>query len=212
MLNAGLTGGIASGKSTVSDYLREKGAFLIDLDLLTRKVQEPGEIAWREIVRHFGTGVLNADQRVNRESLGRIVFSSPDELQNLNRMVHPAVHREWQQEIARIEGQRPDAIIISDVPLLIEVGWTREVDLVIVVFIAPEEQINRLIERNGLRLEEAQQRLASQMSIFDKLKYADFVIDNNGTVEQTHRAVDAVWEKLVELEQKKRKGLEVSLK
>ena len=204
MLNAGLTGGIASGKSTVSDYFREKGAYLIDHDLITRMVQEPGETAWREIVDHFGTDILNPDQSINRESLGRIVFSNPDELQNLNRMVHPAVQRKWKQEIASIEAEKPDAILISDVPLLIEVGWVQEVDVVIVVFIAPEEQIKRLMERNGFALEDAQKRLASQMPIFDKLKYADFVIDNNGTVAQTHRAVDAVWEKLVELEQKKR--------
>ncbi len=204
MLNAGLTGGIASGKSTVSELFREKGAFLIDHDLITRKVQEPGTVTWRAIVRSFGEGILNPDRTLNRERLGQIVFSDQDKLNLLNGIVHPAVRDEWKTEIARIEGDRPDAVIISDIPLLIEVGWCREVDCVILVLIPREEQVQRLMTRNGYSLEEARIRLAAQMPIADKVKYADFVIDNSGPLERTRREVDEVWGKLVHLEQKKR--------
>lgn len=207
MLNAGLTGGIAGGKSTVSDFLRRKGAFIIDHDLLTRKVQEPDGAAWRGIVNHFGETVLNPDRSIDREALGKIVFSDPGELRKLNEIVHPAVYAQWKSDIARIEAQKKDALIISDIPLLIEVGWTGDVDLLIVVFIPPEEQIKRLMNRNGLSLEDAHKRLDSQMPIADKLKYADFVIDNSGTIEETRKKVDAVWEKLIELEQKKRQRM-----
>ena len=205
MLNAGLTGGIAGGKSTVGEYFRAKGAYLIEHDLLTRKVQEPDEVAWRNILRHFGEHILNPDRSLNREKLGSIVFSNPQELKKLNEIVHPAVYAEWKKEISRIERERPDAIIISDIPLLIEVQWTHEVDVIIVVFVSPEEQLNRLMQRNGLAPEDARRRIDAQMPIADKLRYADFVIDNSGSIEQTKTAIDSVWEKLLELEQNKRK-------
>lgn len=201
----GLTGGIAGGKSTISDFFRLKGAFIIDHDLITREVQEPDGAAWQGIVDHFGETILNPDRSVNREALGKIVFSDPMELRKLNEIVHPAVYAQWKSDIARIEAQKEDAVIISDIPLLIEVGWTADVDLLIVVFIPPEEQIRRLMNRNGLSFEDAHKRLASQMQIAEKLKYADFVIDNSGTIEETRKKVDAVWEELIEREQKKRR-------
>jgi dephospho-CoA kinase len=203
MLHAGLTGGIASGKSTVSECLQDKGAVIIDHDILSRIVQKPGGIAWKEIVNHFGPDILNLDRSINREKLARTVFSSEEELSHLNRMVHPAVYAQWKQQISCIQGENPDAIIISDVPLLIEVGWYKEGGLIIVVYIDPEEQIRRLMERNGLSHDDAELRLASQMSIREKIRYADFVIDNSGTFEQTKKSVDELWDKLVELQRSK---------
>ncbi len=200
MLHVGMTGGIASGKSTVGELLRAKGAIVIDHDLLTRRVQEPNQEAWQKIVEHFGTDILNADRQINREKLGRIVFSDQQERERLNGIVHPAVFKLWQDQLADIRQKQPNAIVISDIPLLIETESTNLVDLVILVFVSPEIQLRRLMERNGLTLEDAQKRIASQMPITHKQAYADFIIDNSGSEENTCKAVDALWGELLKLE------------
>ncbi|MFB3925769.1 MAG: dephospho-CoA kinase [Syntrophales bacterium] len=204
MLNAGLTGGIASGKSTVSGFFREKGAYIIDHDTIGHRVEEPGSAVWEETVRHFGRGILRADGTLNREKLGDIVFGNPDKLLLLNRIVQPSIFAEWMRQVSSIEKERPDAIIISDVPLLIEAGWQDSVDAIILVYIPPEEQIRRLMERNGYSRDEAGKRLDSQMPIDRKVPFADFVIDNSGSLERTREQTDRIWTKLVDLEKKKR--------
>ncbi|MDD5168140.1 MAG: dephospho-CoA kinase [Syntrophales bacterium] len=197
MLNVGLTGGIASGKSTVAKMLVEKGARHIDLDALAHFVQEPDRPAWRSIVDSFGKTVLNDDATINRDALGAIVFQDRTKLKLLNDIVHPAVLDEWRRQLEDIGGREPGAIIISDVPLLIEENLQPLVDMVVLVFITPEEQIRRLVARNGFSEEEAVRRLASQMPIRDKLPYADLVINNEGTLDETRDLLDHVWRKLL---------------
>jgi len=206
MLNVGLTGGIASGKSTVSGIFRKKGAHILDHDEIAHQMEEPGGAAWEETVRVFGQGILNPDRTISRKRLGEIVFRDPGMLRKLNEIVHPAVFAEWMKRIDRIGREHPDAIIISDVPLLIETGWHRHVDAVLLVYVRPEEQVRRLTGRNSLSPEEAKKRLDSQMPIELKVPLADFVIDNEGTVEATRRQADRIWTILVEMEIKKRTG------
>ena len=141
MLNVGLTGGIASGKSTVARMLAEKGALVIDLDEIAHAVEEPEGPVWQEIVHHFGRAILGADRAIDRRKLGAVVFGDREKLELLNRLVHPAVLTEWQRRIAEIRAARPDAIVLSDIPLLLEAGLKPLVDLVLLVYLPPEEQI-----------------------------------------------------------------------
>jgi dephospho-CoA kinase len=196
MLNVGLTGGIACGKSTVARMLVEKGAVLIDFDDLTHAVEEPEGPVWREIVRHFGEAILLPDRRIDRPKLGAIVFADPEERRILNHIVHPAVYAEWRKRLEEIEKERVDAVVLSDVPLLIEAGLEKMVEIVLLVYIPPEEQIGRLMARSGFTREEAERRIAAQMPTGEKISRADIVIRNEGSVEETSRAVDRVWEEL----------------
>ncbi|OPY87863.1 MAG: Dephospho-CoA kinase [Syntrophaceae bacterium PtaU1.Bin231] len=200
MLQVGLTGGIASGKSTVAAMLEERGARLIDFDVLTRGVEAPGRPAWKDIVAAFGRDILLPDLTLDRAKLGAIVFSDPEKLRLLNRCVHPHVFAEWRKRIAAIRRHDPRAIVVSDIPLLVEVGAQDMVDVIVLVHVPPEEQIERLVRRNGIRREEAEARLAAQMPIDRKIAAADYVIDNLGTLEQTRRQVADLWERLVERE------------
>jgi len=206
MLNVGLTGGIACGKSTVARMLAEKGALLIDFDELAHAVEEPEGPAWREIVRHFGREILQEDGRIDRRKLGAAVFADRGKLDLLNRLVHPAVFEAWQRRMEEIRTTRPDAIVLSDIPLLIEEGLQPMFDLVLLVYSLPQEQIRRLMDRNGYGREEAERRIASQMPIGDKLPCADLVIRNDGSLENTRRAVDEVWEELKKRERLQRIG------
>ena len=196
MLNVGLTGGIASGKSTVARMLVEKGAVLIDFDELTLEVEEPDKPAWREIVRHFGEAVLLPDRRIDRGKLGAIVFADPVKRRILNGIVHPAVFAEWRRRLAEIERRQPDAVVLSDIPLLIEAGLEKMVDLVLLVYIPPDEQIRRLTARNGFSREEAERRVSAQMPMVQKIPRADRVIRNEGSIEETAREVERIWENL----------------
>lgn len=200
MLNVGLTGGIASGKSTVAKMFQDKSAFLIDFDVLVRSVQKPGALAWEKIVENFGSEILREDGTINREILGDIVFGDKEKLEKLNEIVHPLVLEEWERQIADIKKKTPHAIIISDIPLLIEVGKVDAVDMVVLVYVSPEEQVRRLVERDGYSREEALVRLDSQMSIDEKLMYSDLVVDNGGSLDETRKQVDDVWERLLERE------------
>ncbi|MHB8908198.1 MAG: dephospho-CoA kinase [Syntrophales bacterium] len=202
MLNVGLTGGIASGKSTVARMLAEKGAMLIDFDEIAHAVEVPDGPAWREIVSHFGREFLRADRTIDRRKLGAVVFADRDKLNLLNGLVHPAVFAEWQRRREEIRKILPDAIVLSDIPLLIEAGVKKMVDLVILVYVPPEEQIVRLMARDGYSRDEAVQRLASQMPIEEKLPAADIVIRNDGTLEKTRMQINDLWEEL-----KKREAL-----
>jgi len=206
MLNISLTGGIASGKSTVARMFQEKGAILIDFDELTHFVEEPDRPGWKAIVDSFGSDILNDDRTVNRQKLGAIVFNDQQKLAQLNRMIHPAVFAEWEKRIAEIKKSHPRAIVISDVPLLIEVGIQQWFNAVILVYVSSEKQIQRLIRRNEYSLKEAKARLDAQMPISDKIPHADFIIDNGGPIEKTKTAVELVWQELLTMEQQKREG------
>jgi dephospho-CoA kinase len=206
MLNVGLTGGIASGKSTVARMLVEKGALLIDFDELAHAVEAPEGPVWREIVRRFGRDILGADGAIDRRKLGAIVFGNREKLELLNSLVHPAVFTEWRRRVAEIRAARPGAIVLSDIPLLIEAGLKPQVDLILLIYIPPEEQVRRLMARNGYGPDEAEMRLASQMPIDVKLPAADIVIRNDGSPEETKRAVDDLWGELRERERRRREA------
>ena len=204
MLNVGLTGGIASGKSTVAQMLVELGAVHIDFDVLAHRVERPGQPAWEELVAAFGREILNGDETINRAVLGEVVFRDAARRERLNAIVHPAVFASWRRELEDIEKQSPHAVVLSDVPLLFEVGAEGMVDLVLLVYIPPAEQLRRLMARNGYSRPEAEARLASQMPIDAKLVRADIVIDNRGTVAETRERTAAVWEELRQRERQKR--------
>ena len=204
MLNIGLTGGIASGKSTVAKMFQERGAYLIDFDELAHFVEEPDRPAWKAIVDYFGSDILNDDRTINRVALGLIVFADHEKLSILNSIVHPAVLEEWRRRIDDLYEIDPCAVVISDVPLLIEVGMQDKVDIVVLVYAAPEVQIERLIERSGCSREEAVKRLSSQMPIDDKIPYADIVIDNEDSPDETREIVDEIWDDILDAEKKNR--------
>lgn len=193
---AGLTGGIATGKSTVARLFQELGAHVIDFDVLAHEVTRPGLKAWEEIVRFFGVEVLNPDQTINRKKLGRLVFDDPEKLVRLNQIVHPAVFKEDQKITAEILAGDPGAVIIKEIPLLIEAGAVHLVEKIIVVYASPEVQLQRLLAR-GLDRDEALKRINAQAPLGEKMKWADFVIYNDGNLEETRRQVEEVYQQLV---------------
>jgi dephospho-CoA kinase len=203
MLNVGLTGGIACGKSTVAQVFVMLGAHLIDFDKLAHEVQEPGKPAWKEIVRYFGKDILNQDETIDRNRLAQIVFTDKKELEALNNIVHPLVFNLWQERLDKIKIKEEHAIILSDIPLLFEGKMQDLFDLTILVLISSEEQICRLMARNNLSRNEAQIRLQSQMPIADKIGLADIVIDNQGNFFQTKEKVAKIWRQLKKREKNK---------
>ncbi|HSL03459.1 MAG TPA: dephospho-CoA kinase [Nitrospiraceae bacterium] len=189
MILVGLTGGVATGKSTVARMFKQCGAVVIDADLLARQVVEPGKPAWRKIVKTFGKSVLNPDRTLNRHDLGAVVFGNRTELRQLERIIHPRVAREQARLTKQAAQQNPQAVVIYDVPLLFEVGIDKRVDNIIVVTADRETQIARLKKRNGLSRAEAIRRIRSQMPLTKKVQEADHVL--NGTLPRSslHRQV-----------------------
>ncbi|MBT9149142.1 MAG: Dephospho-CoA kinase [Dehalococcoidia bacterium] len=195
MIIVGLTGGIASGKSTVADIFKELGAYLIDFDVLAREVVRPYLKAWKGIVEHFGTAVLNEDSTINRGMLAEMVFNDAARLQKLNEIVHPAVLEEDEQRMEEIRRIDPAAIVIKDIPLLLEMDYREFVDKVVLVNASEENQMKRLIDR-GLDPEGAAKRIGAQMPLAEKVKLADFVIQNNGSLAETRRQVEVIYDAL----------------
>jgi dephospho-CoA kinase len=181
MILVGLTGGIATGKSTVANLFKRFGATVIDADQLARDVVRPGKPAWREIVKFFGEGVLLPDRTIDRHALGSIVFHNRRKLRRLERIIHPRVAREQQRLARDIVRRAPDAIIIYEVPLLFEAGVHRRVDKIIVVTADRETQVARLKRRDGLTRRQAFQRISSQMPLAQKTRRADVVLDGTKT-------------------------------
>jgi dephospho-CoA kinase len=203
MLNVGLTGGIACGKSTVAKMFVNRGAHLIDFDRLTHEAQEPGKPGWQKIVDYFGREILKPDKKIDRVKLGNIVFADKKKLTKLGKIVHPLIYQEWEARLEKIEKKEKHAIVLSDVPLLFEGKMQHFFDLTMVVLVSQEDQINRLMKRNGWSREEAQRRLNSQMPVSEKIALADIVIDNKGTVADTERKVNEVWQELLHREKLK---------
>jgi len=196
LLKVGLTGGYASGKSTVAKMFVELGATLIDADKLAREVVKPDKQAWFEIVAHFGKGILLKNGEIDRKALGEIVFGSDAEMEKLNAIVHPRVLDEELKAIEEIKGRGLDAILILSVPLLIESGHYRQCDKIVVVTVDRDTQIKRLMERDGFSREESLRRISAQMPLSEKVTYADFVIDNSGSIQETEFQVKEVFKKL----------------
>ena len=179
----GLTGGVATGKSTVAKMFKQCGAIVIDADELAREVVQPGKPAWRDIVRRFGKSILNADRTINRQALGSIVFSHPTQRQVLEHLIHPRVAREQRRLTKDATRKDPNAIVLYDVPLLFEAGIDERVDKIIVVTADQSTQIARLKKRDGLTRAEALRRIRSQIPLAQKIRKADMVID--GTLPRT---------------------------
>ena len=192
MLNVGLTGGIATGKSTVVRMLGKRGARVIDLDGLVHTLQAPGQPVWNGIVAPFGRDILDADERIDRKKLGALVFDNEQRRKVLEGIVHPAVLEEAQRQSEEIGRQDEQVIVLSDIPLLLEVGLQDRFDLVLLVYAPPEVQIMRVMRRNKMTREEAEARLRAQMPIDEKLKFADLVIRNDGTMRELEKRVDEV--------------------
>ncbi|MGW8327403.1 dephospho-CoA kinase [Streptomyces sp. NPDC055897] len=195
MLKVGLTGGIGAGKSEVSRLLVSYGAVLIDADRIAREVVEPGTPGLAAVVEAFGPGILSMDGTLDRPGLGAIVFSDPEKLATLNRIVHPLVGAR-SAELEAAAG--PDSVVIHDVPLLAENGLAALYDLVVVVDAAPETQLDRLVRLRGMTPEEARARMAAQADRAQRLAVADVVVDNDGPLEALEPQVRKVWADLVE--------------
>lgn len=197
MIIVGLTGGIASGKSTVAGMLAAKGALVLDADRIAREVVEPGRPAWQEIVAWLGEEYLAPDRSLDRRRIGDLVFRDAGARSRLNSIVHPRVGEELLARAAQAGRDRPGAgMLVYDVPLLIEAGMHRLVDVVLLVYVPRETQLERLRARDGLSREEAEARVAAQMPLDAKRSYAHHVIDNSGTVAETALQVNRAWEKL----------------
>lgn len=196
MVVAGLTGGIATGKSTVAAIFEEAGARLIDADRIAREAVRKGSPAHRDIVAHFGMDVLLGDGEIDRKRLAVIIFNNPAAQRALEHIVHPQVKQEVDRRVALIRRQAPDALIILDIPLLFEAGMQRGLDAVIVVYAPEHLQLARLMARDGLTEPEALARIRAQMPIESKRALATRVIDNSGSREQTRQQALKIYRQL----------------
>lgn len=196
MIWVGLTGGIASGKSTVSRLFREAGAFVIDADEIAHAVIRKGAPAYAGVVEAFGAVILDKKGEIDRKRLGEIVFNDARRRERLNQLVHPHVYAQAEKEKTAIAAAHPEAVILFDVPLLIETGSHREMDLVIVVYVDRATQIDRLIKRDGLTREEAERRIDAQMPLDEKRRFADEIIDTRVPLPGVEGAVRSLYRRL----------------
>jgi len=196
LIIAGLTGGIATGKSTVSSILREAGAIIIDADAIARDAVKKDLPAWHEIVRIFGKEILLPDGEIDRVRLGDIIFKDASKKEILNKIVHPHVIQRVAEMIEEIGKESPGSIVILDVPLLIEAGMDKGLEDVILVYTPEWIQIERLIERDGISDEDALLRVRSQMPIEKKREFSTIIIDNSGTIEATKKRALEVFDSL----------------
>jgi len=222
MIVIGLTGGVASGKSLVAGKFEELGAVLIDADAVAREVLVPGQPAFDDAVLAFGKGILTAEGEIDRKKLGSIVFGNDKRRKELNRITHPRIRermmarleelREAETRLRRAEtrlrrseqstpdkGSAREGVVVLDIPLLIESGLKDKVDCVIVVYADEETRLRRLMERDGLGKEDARARINSQIPLEDKIKDADFVIDNNKGAAATLKETERLYGKLTAL-------------
>jgi dephospho-CoA kinase len=201
LLKVGLTGGIAAGKSSAGEMFVALGAHLIEADAIARELMQPGGVVYEEVVRHFGAGILDPDGRINRASLAQVAFGTPSRIQELNQIVHPPVIRsqsEWMEEMGRRD---PRAIAIVEAALVLEAGLVDHFDRIVVVTCQPEQRIERWAQRMNADTETARKevvrRMAAQLPDEEKIKVADYVIDNSGTLDATSGQVKSIYEKLM---------------
>jgi dephospho-CoA kinase len=198
MLVAGLTGSIATGKSMVSAAFKDLGAYIVDADIAARQVVAPGMPAWEKIIRIFGHDILKETGEIDRERLGRLVFNNSIKRSVLEEVVHPEVIRVMDEQIGSIRSDFPDAVVILDVPLLIETGMYKGLSEVIVVYCPEDMQITRLMARDKIGREEALVKVRSQISIEEKRRYATQLIDNSTSKDNTGKQVKHTFERLKE--------------
>jgi len=192
----GLTGGIASGKSTIARRLASHGAAHIDADQLAREAVAPGSPGLDAVRERFGGGVLAPDGSLDRASLGALVFQDPGALADLNGIVHPEVRRIAAERIAAIADQDPDAVVVYDVPLLVEAKVQMPWDIVVVAEAPATERVRRLVELRGMSAEEAERRIANQAGDAERRAVADVIIDTGGSEAETLAQVDRLWDRL----------------
>ena len=198
MIVAGLTGGIATGKSTVAAILEEAGARLIDADRIARDAVRKGAPAYHDTVAHFGEAVLQGDGEIDRKRLAAVIFNDPAEQQALERIVHPQVKQEITRRLDLMRRETPDALVIVDVPLLFESGMDRGLAAAIVVYVPEQIQLERLMARDALTQPEALARIRAQMPIEKKKSLATLVIDNSGSLERTRDQTLEVYRRLLQ--------------
>jgi dephospho-CoA kinase len=195
-MNIGLTGGIACGKSTVSNMLVKKGAALVDADAIAREVVLPGEAGYEAILKRFGENLILPDRSLDRKALGEIIFADEQARIDLQSILHPLIREKMWRQIADFEATSPSRWVVVDVPLLYESQLQALFPKVVVVYVDRETQIERLMSRDGINRQEAEARLKAQMPIDEKKRMADYVIDNRGTMEQTREQVNDFWHQL----------------
>jgi dephospho-CoA kinase len=194
VLLIGLTGGIGSGKSTVSGLLAAKGAVIVDADAITRELQQPGRPVFEAMVERFGDRIVAADGSLGRQAVADLVFGDPEALADLNAIVHPAVGAEIAARLqAEAEGDR---VVVLDVPLLVESGRS-DLAALVVVDVDPEVAVQRVVADRGMREDDVRARMARQVSREDRLARADHVLDNSGTLEDLEAQVESLWETLL---------------
>jgi dephospho-CoA kinase len=196
MLIVGLTGGVASGKTAVSQVLREEGAYIIDADQIARELVQPHKPAWNEIIRAFGKEILQEDRSVDRKELADKIFADPEQRKVLNQILHPRIKEGIARRAREIGQKDPEAIVVIDAPLLIELGMHHKVNRLIVVTSTQTQQMERLKKRDGRSPEEALRLLSSQMPVEEKEKLADFVVRNEGSLEEMKKRAKEVFKEL----------------
>lgn len=192
----GLTGGIATGKSTVAEMLRGLGARIIDADELARRAVQKGTSGYGKVVALFGAEILGDDGEIDRKRLGALVFKDSSLRRRLEEIIHPEVFREFEAESNVIAAGQPDAIIVFNAALLIETGYHERMDLIVVVYASDEDQLDRLVRRDSLTPGEALERIGSQLSLEIKKGLAHHLINNSGSVDDTRRQVEALYRRL----------------
>jgi len=203
LLVLGVTGGIASGKTTVANMLEDLGVPIIDFDLLSRQVVEPGQPAFKDITDYFGDGVIDKNGTLDRKRLSTIVFRNPAKRKILEGITHPRIVEAFVRQIKEMAEKDPHGIVQVVIPLLFEVNLTHLVHKVLVVYISPDKQIERLTKRDKISHKEAENILKAQMPIDQKVAKADFVIHNEGNIDETRKAVYAMWRSLKEAQQER---------
>ena len=196
MFVIGLTGGIASGKSTAASYLRELGAEVIDADLLGHRIYEPGTRGFENVVRAFGDDIVAEDGTIDRRVLGGKVFGKPEELQRLTDIVWPLIRELAEHEIEQIGASDPDRVIVLEAAVLLEAQWDDLADEVWVVVVDQSVAIERLVERNGMSREDAMARIRSQLSNRERLERSDRAIDNSASPDELRNALRLEWDRL----------------
>jgi dephospho-CoA kinase len=205
MLIVGLTGGVASGKTAVSQVLKEEGAYIIDADQIARELVQPHQPARKELIRAFGQEILQEDGSIHRKKLARKVFADPEQRKRLNRILHPRIRKEMDRRAKEIGQGDPEAIVVIDGPLLVELGDHHKMDKLIVVTSTRSQQLERLKDRDGANREEALRMVSAQMPLEEKLKFADIVIRNEGSLEETKKRAREVFKVLKKISHQMKK-------
>ena len=196
MLIVGLTGGIASGKSLVAKVFRDLGAHIIDADKIVHELLEPGQQAWEEVVKYFGPEIVFPDKTIDRRKLGEIVFNDAEKRAWLNQCLHPKLFAVYTARVKHLCARSLHAIIVLDAALLIETGYHKKMDRIVVVYADQEQQMERLTSRDRFSREQALVRIRSQMPLSEKCRQADYVIENTGTREETEQQAREIFQKL----------------